>query len=138
MFDLKRLRPNEGRLFVIVSIVIGILARAAVVAYHLFIEKIFGTIYWRGPQDSLIWKRVLFPILGALFGGALLLRWRDARGSGVNQVRISLLAHDAQMSVRGTIGKFLASGIAIGCRLPLGPEDPPFTSVAAPPPRLGG
>lgn len=124
MFDLRRLRPDEGRLFVIISIVIGILAGVAVVGYHLFIEWIFGAIYWRGPEHSLLWKRVLFPTLGALFGGALLLRWRDARGSGVNQVRISLLAHDAQMSVRGTIGKFLASGIAIGCGLPLGPEDP--------------
>lgn len=124
MFDLKRLRPNEGRLFVIVSIVIGILAGVAVVAYHFFIEELFTHIYWRGIEHNLLWKRLVFPTLGALFGGALLLRWRDARGSGVNQVRISLLVHDAQMSVRGTIGKFLASGIAIGCGLPLGPEDP--------------
>lgn len=124
MLDLKRLRPNEGRLFVIVSIVIGVLAGLAVIAYHFLIAKIFGSIYWRGVEHSLLWKRIIFPIIGALFGGALLLRWRDARGSGVNQVRISLLAHDAQMSVRGTAGKFLASGIAIGCGLPLGPEDP--------------
>jgi CIC family chloride channel protein len=124
VFELKRLRPNEGRLFVIVSIVIGVLAGAVVVAYHFFIASIFDFIYWRGVESSLLWKRVLFPAVGALFGGALLLRWRDARGSGVNQVRISLLAHDAQISIRGTAGKFLASGIAIGCGLPLGPEDP--------------
>jgi CIC family chloride channel protein len=124
VFDLKRLRPNEGRLFVIISIVIGVLAGIAVIGYHFLIAGIFDKIYWRGVEHSLLWKRVLFPTLGALFGGALLLRWNDARGSGVNQVRISLLVHDARMSVRGTIGKFLASGIAIGCGLPLGPEDP--------------
>ena len=124
MFDFKRLRPNEGRLFVIISLVIGVLAGLAVIAYHFLIESIFNAIYWRAVDHSYLWKRVLFPALGALFGGALLLRWRDARGSGVNQVRISLLAHDARMSVRGTIGKFLASGVAIGCGLPLGPEDP--------------
>jgi CIC family chloride channel protein len=124
VIDLKRLRPNEGRLFVIVSIMIGVIAGASVVAYHFFITSIFGAIYWRGLENSLVWKRIVFPIVGAIFGGALLLRWRDARGSGVNQVRISLLAHDAHMSLRGTIGKFLASGVAIGCGLPLGPEDP--------------
>jgi len=124
VFDFKRLRPNEGRLFVIISLVIGVLAGISVIAYHFLIEGIFDAIYWRGIEQSYLWKRVAFPALGALFGGALLLRWRDARGSGVNQVRISLLAHDARMSVRGTIGKFLASGIAIGCGLPLGPEDP--------------
>jgi chloride channel protein, CIC family len=124
VFDLKRLRPNEGRLFVIISIVIGVLAGTAVVGYHFLIAAIFDKIYWRGIEQSLLWKRLVFPTLGALFGGALLLRWNDARGSGVNQVRISLLAHDAQMSVRGTVGKFLASGVAIGCGLPLGPEDP--------------
>lgn len=124
VFDFKRLRPNEGRLFVIISIVIGVLAGTAVVGYHFLIAAIFDKIYWRGIEQSLLWKRLVFPTLGALFGGALLLRWHDARGSGVNQVRISLLAHDAQMSVRGTVGKFLASGVAIGCGLPLGPEDP--------------
>lgn len=124
MFDLRRLRPNEGRLFVIISIVIGVLAGTAVIGYHFLIAFIFDKIYWRGIEQSLLWKRIVFPALGALFGGALLLRWSDARGSGVNQVRISLLVHDAQMSVRGTIGKFLASGIAIGTGLPLGPEDP--------------
>jgi CIC family chloride channel protein len=124
VFDLKRLRPNEGRLFVIISIVIGVLAGMAVVGYHFFIATIFDKIFWRGIDNSALWKRVVFPTLGALFGGALLLRWNDARGSGVNQVRISLLANDAQMSVRGTIGKFLASGVAIGTGLPLGPEDP--------------
>ena len=124
MFDFNRLRPNEGRLFVIISIVIGVLAGTAVIGYHFFIAAIFDKIYWRGIEHSLLWKRLVFPTVGALFGGALLLRWNDARGSGVNQVRISLLVHDAQMSVRGTIGKFLASGVAIGAGLPLGPEDP--------------
>ena len=124
MIDWKRLRPNEGRLFVVISIVIGVLAGLAVIGYHFLIAAIFDSIYWRGVEHSLLWKRIVFPALGALFGGALLLRWRDARGSGVNQVRIALLAHDGRMSVRGTIGKFLASGVAIGCGLPLGPEDP--------------
>lgn len=124
MFDFNRLRPNEGRLFVIISIVIGVLAGTAVIGYHFFIAAIFDKIFWRGIEHSLLWKRIVFPTLGALFGGALLLRWGDARGSGVNQVRISLLVHDAQMSVRGTIGKFIASGVAIGTGLPLGPEDP--------------
>jgi chloride channel protein, CIC family len=124
VFDLKRLRPNEGRLFVVISIVIGVLAGIAVIGYHFLIAAIFDSIFWRAVDNSLLWKRIVFPTIGALFGGALLLRWADARGSGVNQVRISLLAHDARMSVRGTIGKFLASGVAIGCGLPLGPEDP--------------
>ena len=124
MFDLKRLRPNEGRLFVVISIVIGVLAGLAVIGYHFLIAAIFDSIFWRAVDNSPLWKRIVFPTIGALFGGALLLRWTDARGSGVNQVRISLLAHDARMSLRGTIGKFIASGVAIGCGLPLGPEDP--------------
>ena len=124
VFKIGRLRPDEGRLFVVVSIIVGVVAGSAVVLYHFFLESIFHAIYSAGAQNSPLWKRLVFPTLGAFFGGALLLRWRGARGSGVNQMRIALIVHDAVVSVRGTIGKFLASGIAIGCGLPLGPEDP--------------
>jgi hypothetical protein len=62
VFDLKRLRPNEGRLFVIVSIVIGVLAGIAVIGYHFFIAAIFDAK--RSPSirksEKPAWKEIRF------------------------------------------------------------------------------
>lgn len=106
----------------LLAIFVGGLAGTVVVLYHFLIEIINDYAYTAAPQKP--WLSVVFCALGGLIGEIILLRIRSARGSGVNQVRVSLIVHDAYVPLRGTIGKFFASGIGIGLGLPLGPEDP--------------
>lgn len=106
----------------LLAIFVGGLAGTIVVLYHFLIEIVDDYAYTIAPQKA--WLSVIFCAVGGLIGGMILLRIRSARGSGVNQVRVSLIVHDAYVPLRGTIGKFFASGIGIGLGLPLGPEDP--------------
>lgn len=106
----------------LLAIFVGGLAGTVVVLYHFLIEVVDDYAYTAAPQKT--WLSIIFCALGGLIGGMILMRIRSARGSGVNQVRVSLIVHDAYVPLRGTIGKFFASGIGIGLGLPLGPEDP--------------
>ena len=106
----------------LLAIFVGGLAGTVVVLYHFLIELISDYAYTIAPQKT--WLSIIFCALGGLVGGVILMRIRSARGSGVNQVRVALIVHDAYVPLRGTIGKFFASGIGIGLGLPLGPEDP--------------
>jgi CIC family chloride channel protein len=119
---LAALRPSEATVVMLLAIFVGGLAGTVVVLYHLLIEIVNDYAYTIAPQKAGL--SVAFCALGGLIGGIILMRVRSARGSGVNQVRISLIVHDAYVPLRGTIGKFFASGIGIGLGLPLGPEDP--------------
>ena len=116
------MRPSETTLTMLLAVFVGGLAGTVVVLYHFLIEIVNDYVYTIAPQKT--WLSVIFCALGGLIGGIILLRIRSARGSGVNQVRVSLIVHDAYVPLRGTIGKFFASGIGIGLGLPLGPEDP--------------
>ena len=119
---LASLRPSETTVVMLLAIFVGGLAGTVVVLYHFLIEIVNDYAYTIAPQKT--WLSITFCAFGGLIGGIILLRIRAARGSGVNQVRISLVVHDAYVPLRGTIGKFFASGIGIGLGLPLGPEDP--------------
>jgi CIC family chloride channel protein len=119
---LASVRPSETTVVMLLAIFVGGLSGTVVVLYHLLIEIVNHYAYTIAPQKA--WLSVVFCALGGLIGGAILMRIRAARGSGVNQVRVSLIVHDANVPLRGTIAKFFASGIGIGLGLPLGPEDP--------------
>lgn len=118
------LRPGEDKLFLVLAVFTGALAGTIAVLYHLFIDFLFHLSFHESPTDTNSISKLLLPALGALIGGIILLRVREARGSGINKLKTSLLAHDGYVSLRGTAAKFLASGIGIGLGLPLGPEDP--------------
>ncbi len=119
---LASLRPSETTVVMLLAIFVGGLAGTVVVLYHFLIEFVNRYAYSLAPQSK--WPSVVLCALGGLIGGIILMRIRSARGSGVNQVRVALIVHDAYVPLRGTIGKFFASGIGIGLGLPLGPEDP--------------
>src|SRR5687767_13306424 len=71
------------------------------------------------------WLRVLVPTLGSLLTGYLLFKYFPlARGSGIPQTRAALFIHDARISLRSVVGKFLCTSISLGSGIPLGREDP--------------
>src|SRR5258708_29855469 len=81
---------REEQVILVLSLVIGALTGAAVVAFILVTERAGMRVY---PVGSAAWRRVLIPILGSLCMGILLYRYfPNARGSGVPQTKTALFA----------------------------------------------
>lgn len=95
------------------------------VLYHLFLDSLFTSLF--GGIDftrHTDWRLVVIPMLGGLLA-ALILKWLpQARGSGVAHTKIAIAARDGYISMRSTMGKFLASGTGIGMGQSMGPEGP--------------
>jgi chloride channel protein, CIC family len=113
---------RQGRLLLILSMVIGALTGLAVVAFILLTERLGMRLY---PVGSAAWRRVLIPVLGSLGMGYLLFRYfPDARGSGVPQTKAALYAHDGVITLRTIIGKFFCTAATLASGIPLGREGP--------------
>ena len=113
---------REGRILLILSIVIGALTGLAVVAFILLTERLGMRLY---PVGSSAWHRVLIPVAGSLCMGYLLFRYfPDARGSGVPQTKAALFARDGVISLGTIIGKFFCTSATLASGIPLGREGP--------------
>ncbi|HZD47449.1 MAG TPA: chloride channel protein [Silvibacterium sp.] len=123
--DINKIAPTrEERLFLILSIFIGVISGLLVVSFRVAIEwiRIFalGAVPHAGQ-----YRLLLAPALAGLVCAALM-RWLfpGASGSGVNQTKAALYIYNGYISFRTVIGKFITSAIAIGAGHSLGPEDP--------------
>src|SRR5271156_5165944 len=116
---------RQGRLLLVLSIVIGALTGLAVVAFILLTERLGMRLY---PVGSAAWRRVLIPVLGSLGMGYLLFRYfPDARGSGVPQTKAALFARDGVISLGTVFGKFFCTSATLASGIPLGREGPSRT-----------
>src|SRR6185437_13524515 len=115
---------REERLFLLLSIFIGILSGLRVVSFRMAIEWLSILLLGAAPAPG---QKRLFLIPAVVgFVIAVLTRYvfPAVRGSGVNQTKAALYIHNGYISVRTVIGKFLLSALAIGSGQSLGPEDP--------------
>lgn len=115
---------REERLFLLLSIFIGILSGLLVVSFRMAIEWLSILLLGVAPAPG---QKRLFLIPAAVgIIVAVLTRYvfPGVRGSGVNQTKAALYIHNGYISVRTVIGKFLLSALAIGSGQSLGPEDP--------------
>ncbi len=115
---------REERLFLLLSIFIGILSGLLVVSFRMAIEWLSILLLGAAPAPG---QKRLFLIPAAVgIIVAVLTRYvfPGVRGSGVNQTKAALYIHNGYISVRTVIGKFLLSALAIGSGQSLGPEDP--------------
>lgn len=116
------LRRKEDRLSLLLSLVIGALVGLVVAAFILLTGRLATLMYAAGGAS---WPRILVPTLGSLLTGYLLFKYFPlARGSGIPQTRAALFIHDARISLRSVVGKFLTTSISVGSGIPLGREDP--------------
>jgi len=115
---------QEGRLFLLLAIFIGIISGLLVVSFRIAIEWL--SILLLGAQHSPHHLRIVLIPAAAGLVIALLTRFvfPEVRGSGVNQTKAALYIHNGYISIRTVIGKFLLSALAIGSGHSLGPEDP--------------
>ena len=115
---------REERLFLLLSIFIGIISGLLVVSFRIAIEWLSILLLGVAPAPG---QKRLFLIPAAVgLLVAVLTRYvfPGVRGSGVNQTKAALYIHNGYISVRTVIGKFLLSALAIGSGQSLGPEDP--------------
>ncbi len=115
---------REERIFLLLSIFVGVLSGLLVVSFRMAIEWLSILLLGVAPEAG---QKRLF-IVPAIVGlvVAVLTRYvfPAVRGSGVNQTKAALYIHNGYISVRTVIGKFLLSALAIGSGHSLGPEDP--------------
>jgi CIC family chloride channel protein len=118
------LPQREERLFLLLSIFIGIISGLLVVSFRMAIEWLSVLLQGSAPAPHQIRLIVAPCAIGIVI--ALLTRFVFplVRGSGVNQTKAALYIHNGYMSIRTVIGKFILSALAIGSGQSLGPEDP--------------
>ena len=123
--DLDKIAPSrDERLFLVLSIFIGVLSGLLVVCFRVAIEWIRILTLGSAPHPGQ-YRLLLAPTLAGLVVAALV-QWffPAARGSGVNQTKAALYIYNGYISFRTVIGKFITAAIAIGSGHSLGPEDP--------------
>ena len=116
------LREREEQVFLGLTLVIGALVGATVVAFILLTERFGARLY---PAGGMGLRRLLVPVAGSLGMGYLLYRYfPDARGSGVPQTKAALYAHEGNISFGTVIGKFFCTSATLASGIPLGREGP--------------
>lgn len=122
---IARIAPDrEERIFLLLSIFIGVISGLLVVSFRMAIEWLSVLLLGSSPNPHQ--PRLIFiPALAGLVI-AVLTRFvfPNVRGSGINQTKAALYIHNGYISFRTVIGKFLLSALAIGSGHSLGPEDP--------------
>jgi len=115
---------REERLFLLLSIFIGIISGLLVVSFRMAIEWLSVLLLGSAPAPHQVRLLIAPTVAGIVI--ALLTRFvfPQVRGSGVNQTKAALYIHNGYISIKTMIGKFLLSALAIGSGHSLGPEDP--------------
>src|SRR5579884_3618360 len=123
--EIEKIAPTrDERLFLVLSIFIGVLSGLLVVSFRIAIEWIKILTLGSAPHPGQ-YRLLIAPALAGLFVAMLVQRFFPAaRGSGVNQTKAALYIYNGYIPFRTVIGKFITSSIAIGCGHSLGPEDP--------------
>src|SRR5467141_3069167 len=116
------LQEREEQVFLVLTLLIGALVGAVVVAFILLTERFGARLY---PAGGAAWRRLLVPVTGSLGMGYLLFRYfPDARGSGVPQTKAALYARGGRISMSTVFGKFFCTSATLASGIPLGREGP--------------
>ena len=122
---IARIAPGrEERVFLLLSIFIGIISGLLVVSFRMAIEWLSVLLLGSSPnphQPRLLYIPAAAGLVIAVFTRYV---FPNVRGSGINQTKAALYISNGYISFRTVIGKFLLSALAIGSGHSLGPEDP--------------
>jgi CIC family chloride channel protein len=123
--DMLKIAPTrDERLFLVLSIFIGIISGLLVVSFRVAISWIQTLTLGSALQPGLL-RLIFVPTIMGLVVAALV-QWffPAAGGSGVNQTKAALYIYNGYISFKTVIGKFITSALALGGGFSLGPEDP--------------
>src|SRR5690348_1948596 len=116
------LHEREEQVFLVLTLLIGAVVGAIVVAFILLTERFGARLY---PAGGAAWRRLLVPVVGSLGMGYLLSRYfPDARGSGVPQTKAALYAREGRITLATVFGKFFCTSATLASGIPLGREGP--------------
>src|SRR5260370_18167275 len=116
------LQEREEQVFLVLTLLIGALVGAIVVAFILLTERFGARLY---PAGGTPWLRLLVPVMGSLGMGYLLFRYfPEARGSGVPQTKAALFAREGRITLGTVVGKFFCTSATLASGIPLGREGP--------------
>ncbi len=118
------LPQREERIFLLLSIFIGIISGLLVVSFRMAIEWLNVLLLGSSPgshQPRLILAPMLTGIVIAVLARFV---FPDVRGSGINQTKAAMYIRNGYISFHTVVGKFLLSAMSIGSGFSLGPEDP--------------
>ena len=122
---IDKIAPSrDERLFLVLSIFIGVISGLLVVAFRIAIEWVRILALGSVPHAGQLRLIVVPGIAGLVVAALVIWFFPAARGSGVNQTKAALYVYDGYISIRTVIGKFLTAALAIGAGHSLGPEDP--------------
>lgn len=123
--DVQKLAPNrDERLFLVLSIFIGVISGLLVVCFRVAISWIQVLTLGSSPHPG-EYRLLFVPVAVGLVVAALVqLVFPAARGSGINQTKAALYIYNGYISFKTVIGKFITSALSIGGGFSLGPEDP--------------
>jgi CIC family chloride channel protein len=116
---------REDRIFLLLSVFIGIFSGLAIVCFRYAID--WCRIHLLGSGMHLSpWRLILAPTLTGLLVSLLVIYvFPSAKGNGVNQIKGALFIYNGYMPLRAAVGKFITCALAIGSgQSLLGPEDP--------------
>lgn len=115
---------REERLFLLLSIFIGVISGLLVVSFRMAIDWLRVLLLGSSPQPGQHRLLIVPAVAGLVIAALTRYVFPNVRGSGVNQTKAALYIHNGYISIRTVIGKFLLSALAIGSGHSLGPEDP--------------
>ncbi|HYK39981.1 MAG TPA: chloride channel protein, partial [Candidatus Eremiobacteraceae bacterium] len=102
------LMQREEQVFLVLTLMIGALVGAVVVAFILLTQHFAARIY--PAEQGAALRRLLIPVVGSLTMGYLLFRFfPNARGSGVPQTKAALYAREGYISLKTVLGKFFCT-----------------------------
>ncbi len=120
--------PAKLRRLLQLTLLVNLIGIAVALAIWLYGREIGLVNGVRLQLASLMPRALVLPVLGllggAVAGGLITLLEPAAKGSGIVQVMLFLRGWPIPMGWRVAIVKLLASGIAIGSGIPVGPEGP--------------
>ncbi|MGE0445628.1 MAG: chloride channel protein [Vicinamibacterales bacterium] len=118
----ESISTTEDRLFLILTIIVGIAAGITAVLFSVAIELTTRRLFGLDPGP---WRLWLTPVIGSVFASALLaFAVPEARGSGVPQTKAAYQLHGGMIPGRVAAGKFLLGVMTIGSGQALGREGP--------------
>ncbi len=123
--EAAKIAPDrEERLFLLLSIFIGVISGLLVVSFRMAIEWLRVLLLGSSPGPGQHRLLIVPALAGIIIAVLTRYVFKDVRGSGINQTKAALYIHNGYISSRTVIGKFLLSALAIGSGHSLGPEDP--------------
>jgi CIC family chloride channel protein len=113
--DMLKIAPTrDERLFLVLSIFIGIISGLLVVSFRVAISWVQALTIGSAPQPGLL-RLIFVPVvMGAVVAGLVQWFFPAARGSGVNQTKAALYIYNGYISFKTVIGKFITSALALG------------------------